>query len=95
MVTNRTRERAEELASRFGAEVVPFEELDARLADVDVLLCSTGSDTYVVSRDAIASALEQRRNRPFCLIDISVPRQIDPAAAGDRQGSTWAGEIWW
>ena len=80
LVTNRTPERAEELARRFGAEAVPFDDLGRRLVDADIVLCSTGSDSYVVSRDAVAAALEERRNRPFCLIDISVPRQIDPAA---------------
>lgn len=80
LVANRTQARAEELAARFGAEAFSLDELDARLVDADIVLCSTGSESYVVSRDAIAAALDQRRNRPFCLIDISVPRQIDPAA---------------
>ena len=80
VVANRTHERAEELAGRFGAEAVPFHALGDRLVEADIVLCSTAADGYVLGRDTIAAALEQRRNRPICLIDISVPRQIDPAA---------------
>jgi glutamyl-tRNA reductase len=82
LVANRTMARGQELAERFGADAVPFESLGERLAESDVVLVSTGAEGYVVTRDDVQRALSQRRHRPLCLIDISVPRQIDPAAAG-------------
>lgn len=78
LVANRTRERAEELASRYAAEAVAFEAFGSRMADADVVICSTGADGYVVEARQVASAMEARRNRPVCLIDISVPRQVNP-----------------
>ena len=82
LIANRTAERAEELAERYDGEAVAFDAIDAHLADVDVVLCSTSADEYVLTRAHVAGALDKRRHRPFCLIDISVPRQIDPAAGG-------------
>lgn len=81
LVANRTPERAEELAERYGAEAVPFDALASRLQDADIVLCSTGADHYVIAREDVQRALDNRRHRPFCFIDISVPRQIDPATA--------------
>jgi glutamyl-tRNA reductase len=80
-VSNRTAERAEELALRYGAEAVPFERVADRLADADIVLCSTGAEGYVLTHHDVRRVLEQRRHRPICLIDISVPRQIDPSAS--------------
>ncbi len=80
LIANRTAERAQQLAEQYGGEPVPFESLESHLVDADVVLCSTSADDYVITRKQIASALDKRRHRPFCLIDISVPRQIDPGA---------------
>jgi len=78
LITNRTDDAANRLASEFGGTAVPFEELEKRLSDADIVICSTGSPTYVVTEEMIRKSRERRRNRPMCLIDISVPRNIDP-----------------
>ncbi len=78
VVTNRTHWRAEELAAELGGEAVPFEEMGAYLAEVDVVISSTGSPGYVLSKSDIEEAVEQRRNGPLFLMDIAVPRDIEP-----------------
>lgn len=77
LVANRTAESARQIADEFGAETVPFDRLDQALPDADVVICSTGAPTFVLTELQVRKALE-RRNRPACLIDISVPRNIDP-----------------
>src|SRR6185503_560709 len=61
--------------------VIPFDQLDHWIGEADIVLCSTGAPDYVLGPGHLRRALEERRNRPFFLIDISVPRQIDPEAA--------------
>ncbi len=78
LICNRTRERAEQLAARFGAEALPLEELPTFLARADILICSAGGTEYVVRREHVAAAMLARRNRPLFLIDISVPRTVEP-----------------
>ena len=80
LITNRTEESAKRLASEFGGTVAPFEELEKTLADADIVICSTGSPTFVVTEEMVRKSRERRRNRPMCLIDISVPRNIEPHA---------------
>ncbi|HEV8135279.1 MAG TPA: glutamyl-tRNA reductase [Pyrinomonadaceae bacterium] len=80
LIANRTEESAKRLASEFGGTVAPFEELEKTLADADIVICSTGSPTFVVTGEMVRKSRERRRNRPMCLIDISVPRNIDPNA---------------
>ncbi|HEX8773781.1 MAG TPA: glutamyl-tRNA reductase [Pyrinomonadaceae bacterium] len=79
MVANRTNETAQKLAVEFGGEAVDFAQLTTRLAEADIVICSTGAPDYVVTPQMAREALERRRNRPTFLIDISVPRNIDPA----------------
>ena len=79
LVVNRTEETARQLADEFGATTVPFDQLDKALSEADVVICSTGAPTYVLTEQHARRALERRRNRPTCFIDISVPRNIDPA----------------
>lgn len=79
VVANRSPERAAELADQVGAEPVSLEEVPSRLADVDVVVASTGAPGYVLSRDEAAPAARARRGRPLFLIDIAVPRDLDPA----------------
>lgn len=78
-VVNRTLARAEELAQRCGGQATPFEDLDKGLAEVDLLIASTGAPHYVVSRERLAQVMHQRRGRPLLLIDIAVPRDIEPS----------------
>lgn len=79
LIANRTAETAQQMAAEFGAVTVPFEQLDQGLAEADVVICSTGAPTYVLTEAQARRALGRRRNRPTCFIDISVPRNIDPA----------------
>jgi glutamyl-tRNA reductase len=79
LVTNRTNETAQELALQFGGEAVEFSRLSAHLAEADIVICSTGASEYLITPAIAREALEMRRNRPAFFIDISVPRNIDPA----------------
>lgn len=76
---NRTFERAQDFASRFGGISQPFEKLDECLGEVDIVIASTSSPTPIIKPDSIEKALKKRKNRPMFLIDIAVPRDIDPA----------------
>ena len=78
-VANRTVARAEELAERFGASAHGLEELDALLVDSDIVLSCVGGPGYVLDAERLSRVLERRRNRPVFLIDIGVPRNIDPS----------------
>jgi glutamyl-tRNA reductase len=80
LITNRTEDSSQILAQEFGGESVPFADLETSLGEADVVICSTGSPNYVVTEEMTRSARERRRNRPMCMIDISVPRNIDPNA---------------
>ncbi len=77
-VANRTAERAQELAGRFGAAALALEELDAALAGADVLLSSTGASGWILTREDVERALPARKGRPLFLIDLAVPRDLDP-----------------
>ena len=79
LIANRTEATAQQMAHEFGASTLPFENLDQGLAGADVVICSTGAPNYVVTEAQVRRALGRRRNRPTCFIDISVPRNIDPA----------------
>jgi glutamyl-tRNA reductase len=68
-----------ELAQRFNGTAVPFDDYKAELAGADIVLVSTGASQYLVSADDVQRAMKQRMSRPMFLIDISVPRNIDPA----------------
>jgi glutamyl-tRNA reductase len=81
VIANRTEESARQMAAEFGATTVPLEQLDQALHEADVVICSTGAPDYVLTEERTRKALERRRNRPTCLIDISVPRNIDPAVS--------------
>jgi glutamyl-tRNA reductase len=79
LVVNRTYENAESLAAEMKGEPVRFEHFNQRLPEAEIVICSTGAPHYLVGPDQVRSALAIRRNRPMMLIDISVPRNIDPA----------------
>jgi glutamyl-tRNA reductase len=79
LVANRTDEAARQLASQFNGEAVDFSRLSAHLAEADIVICSTGASEYLITPAVAREALELRRNRPAFFIDISVPRNIDPA----------------
>jgi glutamyl-tRNA reductase len=79
IVANRTFERAEALAERHGATAMHLDECWPGLADVDVLLCSTAAPHPVVRMQHLVPAIERRRDRPLCILDIALPRDVDPA----------------
>jgi glutamyl-tRNA reductase len=78
MVTNRTYERAVKLAEEFEGQAVPFEEFSQRLHQVDIILTSTGAPDFILGHDRMQEVIRQRKNKPMFLIDIAVPRDIDP-----------------
>jgi len=78
-VANRSHDRAVELAKRFGGEALKFESVDERLATCDIVIGSTAAPHYLIDAAQVRRALETRRNRTLFLIDLSVPRNIDPA----------------
>ncbi len=77
-VTNRTPERAAELAQRLHGSSIPFEQLDGYLIKADIVLVSTGACGYVIDRERMARIVPRRRYRPLFIIDISVPRNVEP-----------------
>lgn len=80
-VINRTLERAREMARRWGAEASTFEFLQQALCDADILISSTGAPHTLVTAKMVADAMRTRAERALVLIDIAVPRDIDPDAA--------------
>jgi glutamyl-tRNA reductase len=80
-VANRSYERAVELAERFGGAAVSFEAIDEHLTRCDIVIASTAAPHFVIERHHAARALGSRRKRNLFLIDLSVPRNIDPAVA--------------
>jgi glutamyl-tRNA reductase len=79
LLANRSPERGERLATELGAERIQFEGLSDYLAEADIIICSTAADNFVITEQMAREALSRRRNRPSFFIDISVPRNIDPA----------------
>jgi len=80
LIANRTHSRALQLAEEFRGEAVPFEALTDALREADIVISSTGAAGWVVSAPMVAAALRRRKNRLLFLIDIAVPRDIEPAA---------------
>ena len=79
LVTNRTRSRADLLAEEFQGQVLPYEEFLNVLPEVDIVLASSGAPHYILTREQMRSVIGRRRNRPMFLIDIAVPRNIEPS----------------
>src|SRR5947207_6913360 len=77
IVANRTYERAQALAARHGALAMHYDECWASLHEVDVLLCSTSAPRPVVTLDRVRPAVAGRRDRPLCILDIAVPRDVE------------------
>lgn len=79
IVANRTHERAEGLAERHGATAMHYDQCWASLKDVDLLLCSTASPVPVVTVARISDAVAARGDRPLCVLDIALPRDVEAA----------------
>jgi glutamyl-tRNA reductase len=81
-VANRRYDRAIGLAQRFGGTAVRFDDVLPRLIEADIVVSSTGSPHQIVGREDLAEVIAQRDGRPLLLIDIAVPRDIDPSVRG-------------
>ncbi|MFD0962312.1 glutamyl-tRNA reductase [Paenibacillus chungangensis] len=81
IVVNRTFDRAMQLADKFNGIPCSMEEVRHKLHEVDIIISSTGSQGYVLARDNVAEAMRQRKSKPLFMIDIAVPRDIDPSIA--------------
>ena len=78
IVANRTRERADELADSLGGTSIPYELVNDSLSTVDVVISSTGSPGHVLTKENASNSIAERNGKPIVLIDIAVPRDIDP-----------------
>ncbi|MDP9044181.1 MAG: glutamyl-tRNA reductase [Pseudomonadota bacterium] len=80
-LANRTLERGEKLALRLGAEALRLADLPARLAEFDIVISCTASTLPIIGLGAVERALKQRRHRPMFMVDLAVPRDIEPEVA--------------
>jgi glutamyl-tRNA reductase len=78
LVTNRTYERAVAMVNELGGRAVPFEQWDGEFERVDIVISSTASPRHLLDRSRLAPLMKLRKNRPLLLIDIAVPRDIEP-----------------
>ncbi len=78
-VSNRSNDRARELAERVGGQAVPFDEWPQQCREIDILITSTSSEVPLLTPANLASMLSDRIERPLFVIDIAVPRDVDPA----------------
>ena len=78
-VMNRTLDRAEEMAKKMGATAVTFEDREQHLKTADIIVSSTACPHYILSRREAEAIAKQREHKPMVVIDIAVPRDIDPA----------------
>ncbi len=81
VVTNRSAQRGQDLATEVGGVFHPWEELEKLLSEAAVAIVSTGAPTYVVTKELVKRTLKARRHRSLALIDLAVPRNVDPACA--------------
>ncbi len=77
-IANRTRERGEKLASRFNAELIPLSDLPQRLGEFDAVISCTASTLPIIGLGAVERALKARKRRPIFMVDLAVPRDIEP-----------------
>ena len=79
-IANRTRAKAEALVAAFGGSVVDYEHLQDALREVDIVITSVGGSSYIVGPEQVQSVMKKRANSPLFIIDIGVPRNVDPAS---------------
>lgn len=77
-VINRTFEKAEELAGKFKGTAHPMEKMADVLIHTDIVITSTGSKSYVITKEMVQSIVKRRKGRPLFMVDIAVPRDLDP-----------------
>jgi glutamyl-tRNA reductase len=81
LVANRTHERARVIAERLGARALTLDEAWPHFATADIVLCSTAAPHAVVTWERVGTVIGGRRGRPLCILDLAVPRDVDPAIA--------------
>jgi glutamyl-tRNA reductase len=79
LVTNRTRSRAETMAEEVQGRVIDYDKFLSTLPGVDIVIASSGAPHYIITKEQMKAVLAKRRARPMFLIDIAVPRNIEPA----------------
>jgi glutamyl-tRNA reductase len=84
VVANRTWERAAEMAEKWGGQAIRWEDFARALADVDIVIASTAAPRPVLSRERFRQALPRGARRPLCIIDIAIPRDVEPAVGDER-----------
>ncbi|MDS4032316.1 MAG: glutamyl-tRNA reductase [Candidatus Contendobacter sp.] len=82
IVANRTLERAHALVAPFGGYAIALDEIPAHLGEADMVIAATASPGLMLDAARVQSCLKQRRRRPMFMVDLAVPRDIDPAVAG-------------
>jgi glutamyl-tRNA reductase len=82
LLANRTRKRAEELVAQLGGNVVDFDQITNELLNVDIVISSVESPSYILSTSDLRQIMRVRGSRPLFIIDIGVPRNIEPTANG-------------
>ncbi len=78
VVTNRTYERAVDIATRWGGRAVAWDDLGSALQGAEIVICSTGAPHAVLTRDRFRAAFPKGVSRPMCIVDIAIPRDVDP-----------------
>ena len=81
IIANRSLDRAQRLAADFKASAISLDALDAHLAQADIVVSSTASPGHVIGLEAARNAIAERRRRPVFMLDLAVPRDIDPRVA--------------
>jgi len=81
-VANRTVERAAEIACACGGQAVPFSDISLHINEADVIISSTSAPHHVLTREKIAAGLKSRKGLPLFIVDIAVPRDVEPSAGG-------------
>jgi len=81
-IASRTLQSAQGLAARLDGVAVPWDRVDAALATADIVLTATGASEPVLTRERVETVMRPRRNRPLFIIDIAVPRDVEPAVGG-------------
>ena len=81
MIANRSLERAKSLAARVACEAITLDDIPSRLAQADIVVTSTASRVPILGKGAMESALRTRRHRPMFIIDLAVPRDVEPEVA--------------
>jgi len=78
IIANRTVERAHDLAGQFDAYGIALHEIPAHLSEADIVISSTASQTHILDKEMVVEALKKRKHKPMFMVDIAVPRDIDP-----------------